>query len=294
MDVTTHFNKNHLPLRIMMIFTFIFLIPCFASAYSVEYDYFVRALKGYSPENVAIATPDEVILEGVSSTSGSITQNGTGNSATIQYYADLATGAIGAYSYAQSDRLYACGNVEKIGFSDRITFLVPAGTYTNDVTISLRGAITGTLSATALSATAIANAQAGYYISFAGNLFMTSPPYYAETTQVIYDPFDLTKTLVLGGTTLTEDKYYSYDLTASLNRASASTPTQYYSPYYYAEAEVDFSNTLQFTDVVVPEGVTWTSESGVFLTQSASVPEPTTMLLVAFGLLGIAGLRRKF
>jgi hypothetical protein len=292
MDITTYLNKNHLPLRIIMIVIFIFLIPCFASAYSVEYDYWVRALKGYYPENVAIS--DSSSLEGVSSTSGFIEQTGTGNSATIQYYADLATGAIGAYAYAESDRLYASGKVDKIGFSDTLTFLVPAGYYAEDLTVTLSGAITGTL-----SATKIAEALANYWITFGGSVLTPGLQGIGvnETgTMVIDDPIALTRTLVSGGTNLAEDKYVSYDLTASLNSILASTKTQYSDPVY-AEATVDFNNTLQFTYVAVPEGVTWTSESGVFLSQTSpptTAPEPATLLLVGFGLLGIAGLRRKF
>ncbi len=284
-------KKLRIVSKLLMIFAVIALTPCFVSAYSVSYDYFVRALNDTNT-NLAITTPDQVILEGVSSTSGSITQIGTGNSATIQYYADLATGAIRAYAHAQSNRLYACGNVEKIGFSDTLTFLVPAGYYADDLTVTLSGAITGTL-----SATEIANAQVGYYISFAGNLFMTSPPYYAGTMDTeINDPFALTRTLVSAGTSLTSDTYFSYDLTASLNRASASTNTQYNAPYYYTEAEVDFYNTLQFTDMVVPDGVTWTSESEVFLRDSSSptsVPESATAALLGFGIIGLVGVRKR-
>ena len=55
-------------------------------------------------------------------------------------------------------------------------------------------------------------------------------------------------------------------------------------------AEGDFSHSARFLSLETPEGVTWHSESGVFLSQP--IPLPSTMLLLGSGLLGLVGLRR--
>ena len=62
-------------------------------------------------------------------------------------------------------------------------------------------------------------------------------------------------------------------------------------------ADVDFSNTGQFLSLDVPDGVTWTSESGVFLDDVPAVnpvPEPASMILVSLGLMtSLVKLRRS-
>jgi hypothetical protein len=57
----------------------------------------------------------------------------------------------------------------------------------------------------------------------------------------------------------------------------------------------DYSNTAQMS-LILPSDVTYTSASGVFLTQSsapATVPEPTTLALLGGALAGLAVFRRK-
>ena len=49
----------------------------------------------------------------------------------------------------------------------------------------------------------------------------------------------------------------------------------------------DFYHTGGFTSVSVPSGITWTSSSGVFLSNVALIPEPGTLLLLGSGLLGL-------
>jgi hypothetical protein len=57
----------------------------------------------------------------------------------------------------------------------------------------------------------------------------------------------------------------------------------------------DYSNTGQLS-LVLPSDVTYTSASGVFLTQtpSSSTPEPSSLLLIGLGLAGVCCLRRRW
>ena len=74
-----------------------------------------------------------------------------------------------------------------------------------------------------------------------------------------------------------------------INPARAVTITMNLSGYSFA----DFSNTAAVS-FILPEGVTYTSDSGVFLTAPGGVSEPATwaMMIVGFGSLG-AVLRRR-
>jgi len=53
----------------------------------------------------------------------------------------------------------------------------------------------------------------------------------------------------------------------------------------------DFYNTGGFTSIATPDGVTWTSESGVFL--STVVPVPAAVWLFGSGFIGLIGIARR-
>lgn len=62
-------------------------------------------------------------------------------------------------------------------------------------------------------------------------------------------------------------------------------------PYNFQTATADFSNTA-IVQVFLPEGATFTSDSGVFLTQTTPIPLPGAVWLLGSGLLGLAGWRK--
>jgi hypothetical protein len=59
------------------------------------------------------------------------------------------------------------------------------------------------------------------------------------------------------------------------------------------EGYANFMNTGQFS-ITVPEGITFESASGVFLTETSQVPIPGAIWLLGTGLVGILGFRKKF
>lgn len=113
-----------------------------------------------------------------------------------------------------------------------------------------------------------AGTQVNYYINFGYTTINQTP--WATGIEEADDgyfnvPLTLTTPIVNPGVTLNEPAQYTVTLTAQLcDNMAWSVGTVEPGP---GTAAIDFYNGIQFSSVNVPDGVTWTSESGIFLDQ---------------------------
>jgi hypothetical protein len=190
--------------------------------------------------------------------------------AAVRYFADLPRGSIGAYAYATGDvtdvwpyGFTATGRVEKINFQISLYFDVEAGTYPDGVEVSVEGVAHGTL-----SATTSASARFQYWYSFAGSYTAPLKTIANDDAYTISftEPFTKSTQIVASGVVLTEPQRFIVTLSAGLSNSMTDTNLDGTSPNYLTgSAVVDVYSGLQFTDVIVPDGVTWTSPDGVFM-----------------------------
>jgi hypothetical protein len=222
-----------------------------------------------------------------------------GQSSDASYHFDLAAGTMGNYVHVHNAPVigvaaHANGTAySQISFTEWLDITIPAGTYAGDVNVVLNGSLEGSVSMTgtwsyptkypanqnqsvSIGNTALGRAQAYPYPYGPGWLAATELPY------VLNDNFSLVLTMLPGGSTLTEPLTQTITVAANL-----STTVQNYGNEYQSITG-QFGNTLRLTSFIVPDGVTWTSESGVFL---ASVPEPATMGVLVIGI--VVGLHRR-
>ena len=213
----------------------------------------------------------------------------TGNRGEGRYYADLATGSLGASAYAQNstvplydyygnfvgyDHPEASGEAS-VGMSDRLHFTIPKGTYTSDLTITLYGQATGAVTTTQYG-TALGSLYAYLYGAYGGGGTAQWPATPSEGTAMgnqtipVDMPFALSAVILPAGTYTTDMASYavvhlSIGQQASLQASAPASPGEQNPAISTASA--NFLNGLRVTALQVPEGVTWTSDSGVFLSK---------------------------
>ena len=244
-----------------------------ANAYEIAYEYYLNA----DCSGCTAISGEATLTDGPKVYSAEMTHTGdpnAGNFATVKYFANLDTGSVGAYAYSTGGILdywpygwTAAGRVDRIYFELELTFEVPIGVYPDGVSVSLSGAATGILEAEYK-----ATARTEYYINFGGSL-QESPLMSVGMDEVGTFPFDdpilVSKQIVSPGTELTEPHEYSVLLKAGLWNTLASSFLLLSSPdSITGAAEVDVyngGNRIQFDEVIVPEGVTWHTDTGVFL-----------------------------
>jgi hypothetical protein len=166
--------------------------------------------------------------------------------------------------------------------SDTLTFTIPAGTYDTALEATLTGNIAGTLSAVGDTIFTLSKVDFTASLSALENVAFN----WRDTDGTSFDQdFQITTTLVSAGTTFFSTVQVPVGLGAQLRTESRAVVN-----LVAASASADFYNTsaVRFLSLDVPEGVTWTSESGQFL-----VPLPPALWLFGSGLLGLIGMARR-
>jgi hypothetical protein len=241
----------------------------------------------------------DTVSHTTSGLSDSASVTGTfGDFAEGAYFVDLATASLGVYAYAYSDfdvGSQAGGGTSEIitSFNETLTFTIAPGDYTNDLTVTLDGHLDGLIASYAENDKYYPTAYQTWSFQMGNDTYNNGAE---PCTHSIDTDFFLTSTILAAGNYTTE-RSVELSVAASLHSV-AGAPTQEGTE---AWAEVDFYNTGRFYGMNVPDGVTWTSESGVFLSDASypgtiPVPEPATIFLVLLGagFIGLAEFKKQW
>lgn len=207
--------------------------------------------------------------------------------ADARYDADLAHGSLGAYAEAINNSYpipWPLGPWSTAqawvdtGFQDTLRFTIPAGTYAEAVQATLRGSVHGNLQV--VGDDTYHAALAHFYVNFRQVFSDDVQIVGYSAPRDISETFAFTIPLLAAGTTLTAPLEVGQDLRAELTVFAGAG---YNSSYPLSGlATSDFYSTTRFSSLEVPTGVTWTSDSGVFMT--SLVAEPSSTFLAGLGL----------
>jgi hypothetical protein len=260
---------------IVFIFFVCSALPTEATHY-VRYDYTVNA-HGDVPNSITDAAYlyDETFVEGEYTLVG---ETGAGNYATIKYLADIAAGRI--FSFAKVVGVHEGGynyyggtaRIEHIEFREEIVFSIPAGTYPDGLYADLSGRIVGTYaSAVGAGAMIIGWVSLGSSVYDTGILSVGMGD---AGSFRIDEPISLTVMLASPGQTFSLLTEITKTLSVYHHR-NLCWANEYNtgSGYVIGSSENDFYGGIQITALDPPDGVTWTSESGVFLSNVSSADD---------------------
>ena len=183
----------------------------------------------------------------------------SGNTAGAQAIGSLALGWQSAYGSGITPDIEAgiASGTANGKLKDRLTFILPAGTYNEDVIVALRGWVSGTFTITGDGspsgrATYRACLGTGNCVSWVWN---------DEDGWAFSENFLFSRRLVTAGTTLSAPRIRTFSISSKLSIRGQSSGGNVSSGY------TEISVALHLLPMNLPNGATWSSESGVFLSE---------------------------
>lgn len=225
--------------------------------------------------------------------------NGSENSAAaVTYSASLAsarvvTSAAAAASPADAYGATAFVEADPASFSDRLTFLMPAGTYETGALATFHGFAGGALSSVGCTNhdpdPGINVCSNGFQtVTFAAGSSLGNATYHrrldvnagAQAADGLAERFSLTVPLVQAGQVLASPTAVSVAVSGSMSTRGTAVNTYSY-PFGAKGTQFTSDFSAYFSSVSVQPGIVWEPESDVFLSQP--VPEPETWAMFAGG-----------
>ncbi len=223
-----------------------------------------------------------------------------GELSVARYLADLTSGRLGTYVRGYKPPVdfanpQGAGGQAQVNCWDTLRFTVPAGQYPSGLVATLRGRLTGNLMAVGHGEDGDSSAGLYALVVFQG---AGSPPGSDHrwvynvgvgpdvSPRVLSEAFVVSTWLAMPGDNYILPRTTQVSFAARLEGSASAVG--WTAPGQGAEAVSDFGGSVQLLAVESPPGVTWTSDSGVFLAGSPGPAPRLTVRLVAPHLLELA------
>lgn len=227
---------------------------------------------------------------------------------------DLATGSVGAFAWAYNNRQFDysvwdyrffdnAAAYAGVSVADDLYFTIPAGSYAEALKVTISGLVQGTMAASGdYRANAIYKAGLGVPENAAvPSVWSLDQGSFSGGTHLMNDAlsvnqlFTLEATLLKPGTSLVESKTVGLRLGLSLGDGGtvSALPVVWPDQHIQGGAQSIFGSTMRIYALDIPAGVSWTSSSGVFLSDIQPIPEPSSALLMSLGLVSVLAITRR-